>query len=158
MAKTPSTSALRWLRKHNIEHTVHPYDYVERGGTRASSTALGVDEHVVIKTLVFEDADNKPLIVLMHGDCEVSAKSLARAIGSKSATPCKPAVAQKHSGYQVGGTSPFGTRKALPVYVESSILDLDAVFVNGGARGLLVCLAPTVFTTRLGATPVGVAR
>ena len=158
MAKTPSTPALRWLRSAGIDHSVHPYDYVERGGTRASAAALGVEEHVVIKTLVFEDADGSPLVVLMHGDREVSAKALARALGTRSTAPCAPATAQRHSGYQVGGTSPFGLRKPLPVYVERTILDLESVYVNGGARGLLVRIDPRHFVQTLGATPVSVAR
>ena len=122
--------------------TEHSYRYQERGGTRASSRALGVDEHVVIKTLVMEDERHGPFIVLMHGDREVSTKDLARQIGRKSVNPCDPAVAQKHTGYLVGGTSPFGTRRPLPVFLERSVLHLDKVYVNGGRRGFLVALAP----------------
>lgn len=158
MAKIPSTPALRWLRANNISHDVHTYAYVERGGTTASATALGVDEHVVIKTLIFEDNAKQPLIVLMHGDCEVSTKALARAIGVRSVSPCSPAVAQKHSGYRVGGTSPFATKKSMPLYVQDSVTVLPKVFVNGGARGVLVSLAPSVFVDALAAVSVDVAR
>lgn len=158
MAKVPSTAALRWLRANDIPHTVHSYAYVERGGTASSSHALGVDEHVVIKTLIFHDADRQPLIVLMHGDRHVSAKALARVLGMRSVEPCSPAVAQKHSGFRVGGTSPFGTRRDMPVYIERTVLALDAVYVNGGARGVLVCLDPGAFIVPLGAIPVDVAR
>lgn len=156
--KLPSTPALRLLRQLGLPHEPTPYDYVPRGGTSASAAALGVDEHVVIKTLIFQDADAKPLIVLMHGDREVSAKSLARAIGSKLAEPCKPEVAERHSGYKVGGTSPFGTRSAMPVYVEASVLTLEAVYVNAGARGVLMRVSPQLFVDVLDATPVQVAR
>jgi Cys-tRNA(Pro) deacylase len=124
--------------------TEHPYDYEEHGGTAVSARELGVDEHAVVKTLVMQDEAARPLIVLMHGDCKVSTKNLARAIPCKSVEPCKPDVAQRHSGYQVGGTSPFGTRKALPVYVEEGILALDKIYINGGRRGYLVGIAPQV--------------
>ncbi len=120
----------------------HEYRYEERGGTAVSSRELGVDEHTVIKTLVMEDERKQPLIVLMHGDREVSTKNLARQIGAKTVTPCAPDVAQKHTGYLVGGTSPFGTRKSMPVYLERSIADLDRIYINGGRRGFLVSLAP----------------
>ena len=137
-----ATPAIHFLRKHGVAFTEHAYRYVERGGTRVSARELGVDEHAVIKTLVMEDEARQPLIVLMHGDREVSTKNLARQIGRKTIEPCAPDVAQRHTGYQVGGTSPFGTRKALPVVIERSILDLERIYVNGGRRGLLVALSP----------------
>jgi Cys-tRNA(Pro) deacylase len=132
----------------------HPYDYVEHGGTAESARQLGVDEHRVVKTLVMEDEQAKPLIVLMHGDRTVSTKNLARQIGAKRVEPCKPEVANRHSGYLVGGTSPFGTKKAMPVYVESSILELDSIYLNGGRRGYLISLSPSVLISLLGARPV----
>ena len=138
----PSTPAVRMLREHGVEFTPHFYRYVEKGGTAVSSRELGVDEHAVVKTLVMEDELHHPLVVLMHGDREVSTKALARVVGVKSVSPCRPEVANRHSGYLVGGTSPFGTRKAMPVYVERSILDLDRIYINGGARGFLVGIAP----------------
>lgn len=137
-----------------MSYTEHAYDYVDHGGTAESSRQLGWPEHQVIKTLVMEDERGAPLIILMHGDRQVSTKNLARAIGVKSVQPCKPEVAQRHSGYLVGGTSPFGTRKAMPVYVESSVLALDRILINGGRRGFLVGLAPEVLTGPLGARPV----
>jgi len=135
-------SAVPVLKKYGVMFTEHAYRYEERGGTAASSRALGVDEHAVIKTLVMEDDDKRPLIVLMHGDREVSTKNLARQIGAKTVIPCAPDVAQRHTGYRVGGTSPFGTRKPLPVYMERSVADLDRLYINGGRRGFLVSLAP----------------
>ena len=141
-----ATPAIHFLRKHGVAFTEHPYRYEERGGTRVSARELGVDEHAVIKTLVMEDEARQPLIVLMHGDREVSTKNLARQIGRKTIEPCAPDVAQRHTGYQVGGTSPFGTRKALPVVIERSILDLDRIYINGGRRGLLVGLSPRELT------------
>jgi Cys-tRNA(Pro) deacylase len=152
-----ATPAVHFLRRHGVAFTDHPYKYEERGGTRVSARELGVDEHAVIKTLVMQDHEKDPLIVLMHGDREVSTKQLARQIGRRSVEPCAPAVAERHTGYMVGGTSPFGTRKALPVFVERSILQLDCVYVNGGRRGFLVALAPAEFVRVLGATPVDVA-
>ncbi len=154
ISETPAT---QFLRKHNIAFSEHPYHYEEHGGTSVSARALGVPEHQVVKTLVMQDEAAKPLIVLMHGDCKVSTKNLARAIACKSVEPCKPEVAQRHSGYQVGGTSPFGTRKAMPVYVEQSILALDQIYINGGRRGYLVGLAPQVLVQLLGARPVNCA-
>jgi Cys-tRNA(Pro) deacylase len=136
-------SAIPVLKKHHVAFAEHEYRYEERGGTAVSSRELGVDEHSVIKTLVMEDDSKKPLIVLMHGDREVSTKNLARQIGAKTVTPCAPDVAQRHSGYMVGGTSPFGTRKAMPIYMERTIADLDRIYVNGGRRGFLVSLAPS---------------
>jgi Cys-tRNA(Pro) deacylase len=153
-----STSpALRVLRQHGVAFTEHSYRYEERGGTRVSSRELGVDEHSVIKTLVMQDDRKQPLIVLMHGDREVSTNNLARQIGAKTVEPCDPAAAERHTGYQVGGTSPFGTRKGLPVYVESTILDLPRVYINGGRRGFLVALAPADLVRVLSPTAVDVA-
>ena len=140
MAKTdyPITQAVRFLRDKKIDFTPHLYDYEEKGGTRRSATELGVDEHAVIKTLVMEDEARKPLIVLMHGNMEVSTKQLARFLGIKSIHPCDVNTAQKHTGYLVGGTSPFGTRAKLPIYAEKTIFDLPKIFINGGKRGFLV--------------------
>jgi len=157
MSAVSGTPAVHFLRKHGVAFTEHPYRYEEHGGTRVSSRELGVDEHAVVKTLVMEDESKRPLIVLMHGDREVSTKQLARQIDRKTVEPCTPAVAQRHTGYAVGGTSPFGTRKPLPVFVERSVLDLERVYVNGGRRGLLVGVAPVELTRVLGATPVNVA-
>jgi Cys-tRNA(Pro) deacylase len=131
-----------FLKKSGVAFTEHEYEYVEHGGTQVSSSSLNVPEHEVVKTLVMEDEERKPLIVLMHGDCKVSTKNLARQAGRKRIEPCKPDVAQRHSGYQVGGTSPFGTRKPLPVFMERSILELAQIYINGGRRGFLVRLAP----------------
>ena len=139
MADTPATV---FLRRNGVRYTEHEYGYVEHGGTEVSAQALGVPEHHVVKTLVMQDEDAKPLIVLMHGDRKVSTKNLARQAGRKRIEPCKPDVAQRHSGYQVGGTSPFGTRKALPVYMERSILELPQLYINGGRRGFLVKIVP----------------
>jgi len=151
VSETPAT---QMLRKHGVTFGEHTYDYVDHGGTGESSRQLGVPEHAVVKTLVMEDEAAKPLIVLMHGDCSVSTKNLARQIGCKSVQPCKPEVAQRHSGYMVGGTSPFGTKKKIPVFVESSVLALDTIYINGGRRGYLVSIAPAVLTELLGAKPV----
>ena len=140
--KFPVTNAIRVLREHGVAWTDHPYDYEERGGTAVSARELGVPEHQVIKTLIMEDDRRQPLIVLMHGDREVSTKNLARHLGVKSVTSCAPAVADRHSGYQVGGTSPFGTRRPMPVYAQASIAGLPRIYVNGGRRGYLVGLAP----------------
>ena len=156
-AHVSETPATQLLRAHKVAFTEHPYDYVEHGGTEESARQLGLDEHVVVKTLVMQDQDAKPLIVLMHGDCKVSTKNLARQIGAKSVEPCKPEVANRHSGYLVGGTSPFGTRKQMPVFIEESILQLPRIAINGGRRGFLVGLAPTVLTEVLGARPVQAA-
>jgi Cys-tRNA(Pro) deacylase len=151
VSETPAT---QWLRRHGVEFSEHPYDYEEHGGTEVSSRALGVDEHHVVKTLVMQDEAAKPLIVLMHGDCKVSTKNLARQIGHKSIEPCKPEVANRHSGFLIGGTSPFGTRKTMPVYVEQSILALDRIYINGGRRGYLVGIDPKVLTQTLSAVEV----
>lgn len=138
----PSTAAIRQLRAAGVAFDTHPYRYEEHGGTASSARALGVDEHAVVKTLIMEDDTGAPLVVLMHGDRQVSTKELARQAGRRTVAPCRPEVAQRHSGYLVGGTSPFGTRKPMPVFMERSILELPRVFVNGGSRGLLVSLAP----------------
>ena len=153
----PVTPAVRLLRQRAVPFEPQLYDYVEHGGTSRSSRELGVDEHHVVKTLVFETESKKPLIVLMHGDKQVSAKNLARQIGVKSVAPCKPEVAEKWTGYQVGGTSPFGTRTSLPVYAERSILALERIWINGGKRGFLVALAPAVLKELLPLVEVDVA-
>ena len=139
MADTPATM---FLKAHRIAYTEHEYEYVEHGGTGVSASSLGVDEHHVVKTLVMQDESAKPLIVIMHGDKQVSTKNLARQAGRKRIEPCKPEVAQRHSGYQVGGTSPFGTKKKMPLYLERSVLDLPKIYINGGRRGFLVGIAP----------------
>jgi Cys-tRNA(Pro) deacylase len=136
------TPAVRMLRHHGVEFSHHPYDYEERGGTEVSARELGVDEHAVIKTLIMEDEQKRPLCVLMHGDRAVSTKNLARHLAVKSITPCAPAVADRHSGYQVGGTSPFGLKRSMPIYLERSIAALPRIYINGGRRGYLVGLAP----------------
>jgi len=140
--KTPVTTAVRQLRLEKVDFSDHPYPYEEKGGTAVSARELGVDEHNVIKTLVMEDEYREPLIVLMHGDLQVSTKELARHIGVKQVTPCTPDAAQKHTGYMVGGTSPFGTRRRLPVYMESGIAELERIYINGGKRGYLVSMKP----------------
>lgn len=140
--KYPVTPAVRYLREKRIEFVPHVYDYVEHGGTRHSAESLGVSEHAVVKTLVMETEDRKPLIVLMHGDCEVSTKNLARRLGVKAVQPCSPETAAKHTGYLVGGTSPFGTRSRLPIYVERTIFEQPKIFINGGKRGFLVEIDP----------------
>ena len=157
MSRSPSTPATRLLREKGVPFTEHPYRYEERGGTAVSARELGVDEHAVVKTLVMERDDGEPIVVLMHGDREVSTKALARQLGCKSVQICRPEVANRHSGYQVGGTSPFGTRKAMPVYVERTILELPRIWVNGGSRGFLVALDPRELVRVLGAVPVEVA-
>jgi Cys-tRNA(Pro) deacylase len=154
VSETPAT---QFLRRAGIVFSEHQYDYVERGGTEESARQLGVDEHAVVKTLVMEDEKGEPLIVLMHGDRQVSTKALAREIGRKAVQPCTPEAAQRASGYLVGGTSPFGTRKAMPVFVETSVLGLERIFINGGRRGYLVGIAPAVLTATLGAKPVNCA-
>lgn len=142
MSKAPSTAAVRLLKEHKVNYQEHLYTYEEHGGTAVAARSLGADEHAVIKTLVMEDEGGKPLVVLMHGDREVSVKALARQIGARSVQICKPDVAQKHSGYLVGGTSPFGTRKAMPVFVEAGIMTLERIWINGGSRGFLVGITP----------------
>jgi len=153
-AHVSETPATQWLRANQVAFTEHTYEYVEHGGTAESARQLGLDEHAVVKTLVMQDQDAKPLIVLMHGDRKVSTKNLARQIGAKSVEPCKPEVANRHSGYLVGGTSPFGTRRDMPVYIEESILALPRIAINGGRRGFLVQIDPQVCVQRLGARPV----
>ena len=152
-----ATPAIHFLRRHQVSFTEHPYRYEERGGTAVSSRELGVDEHLVIKTLVMEDERKQPLIVLMHGDRDVSTKNLARQVGCKTVTPCDPEMAQKHTGYLVGGTSPFGTRKPLPVYLERTIADLDRIYINGGRRGFLIAMAPADLVRALSPTLVDAA-
>jgi Cys-tRNA(Pro) deacylase len=155
--KFPVTPAIRLLRDNNIAFTGHLYPYEEHGGTAHSARCLGVDEHCVIKTLIMEDDRKQPLIVLMHGDRKVSTRELARLRGVKTIMPCEPAVANRYSGYLVGGTSPFGTRKPMPVYLEASILDLPRIYLNGGKRGFLVGLAPAEVQRLLQPTLVQVA-
>ena len=142
MGKHSETPATSMLKQHGVTYTEHVYEYVEHGGTSVSSTSLGVDEHHVVKTLIFEDDKRQPLCVLMHGDRKVSTKELARQIGAKRVAPCKPEDATRHSGYQVGGCSPFGLRKPMPVYLEASILTLERILINGGKRGFLVGMSP----------------
>lgn len=151
VSETPATA---WLREHGVAFTEHVYEYVDRGGTAESARQLGLDEHTIVKTLVMQDERGAALVVLMHGDAEVSTKNLARQIGAKSVEPCPPEAAQRASGYQLGGTSPFGTRKAMPVYVEATILELPRICINGGRRGYLVGIEPRVLTGTLGARPV----
>lgn len=155
--KIAITPAIRVLRAEKAAFTPRPYSYEEKGGTAVSARELGVDEHAVVKTLIMEDDARQPLIVLMHGDCQVSTKELARIMGVKSVNPCAPEVANRHSGYMVGGTSPFGTRKAMPVYMEETILDLPEIYINGGKRGFLVALDPREAARILKPTLVKVA-
>jgi Cys-tRNA(Pro) deacylase len=154
VADTPATV---FLKAQGVAYTEHEYDYVEHGGTEVPSRALGVPEHEVVKTLVMQDENAKPLIVLMHGDRKVSAKNLARQAGVKRIEPCRPEAAQRHSGYQVGGTSPFGTRKRMPVYLERSVLALAKIYINGGRRGFLLGIAPAEVSRTLAPTLVDVA-
>ena len=151
------TPATQQLRAAGVDFTEHVYDYLDHGGTAESSRQLGWPEHAVIKTLVMQNDRSEPLIVLMHGDCQVSTKNLARAIGVKSVEPCAPEVAQRHSGYLVGGTSPFGLRKAMPIYVERTVLDLPRILINGGRRGYLLGMPPAILTEQLAAMPVDCA-
>ncbi|MGB7730720.1 MAG: aminoacyl-tRNA deacylase [Candidatus Acidiferrum sp.] len=153
-SETPATT---FLREHSVKFTEHLYDYVDRGGTAESSKQLRVPEHDVVKTLVVEDQDAKALIILMHGDRQVSLKTLARQIGAKRVAPCKPEVAERHTGYQVGGTSPFGMRKPLPIFLERSILELPLIYINGGHCGFLVAIAPQVLSELLQARAVDCA-
>jgi Cys-tRNA(Pro) deacylase len=154
MADTPATV---FLKSHKVAYTTHEYEYVEHGGTEVSAQALGVPEYSVVKTLVMQDEEAKPLLVLMHGDRKVSTKNLARQAGRKRVEPCKPEVAQRHTSYQVGGTSPFGTKKRLPVYLERSILELPKIYINGGRRGFLVGIAPGELVRTLAPALVTVA-
>jgi Cys-tRNA(Pro) deacylase len=155
--KVPMTAAVRVLRQAGVAFSDHPYTYVEHGGTAEFAAQAGVEEHAVVKTLVMEDDAKRPLVVLMHGDRQVSTKELARVLGVKSVHPCAPEVAERHSGYQVGGTSPFGLRKPLPVYVEATVLDLPRIYINGGKRGFIVGIAPQDLVRVLQPTPVRVA-
>ncbi len=157
MARTghiSETPATQLLKANKIAYTEHPYEYLDHGGAQHSAQVLGLDPFEVVKTLVMQDQDAKPLLVLMHGNRTVSTKNLARQIGAKSVEPCKPDVANRHSGYLVGGTSPFATRKAMPVYIEESILALPKIAINGGRRGYLIGIKPQVCVTLLGAKPV----
>lgn len=156
-SKGPTTQATIFLKANGVTFTDHLYAYEEHGGTSVSARELGVEEHVVVKSLIMENELKKPLIVLMHGDCKVSTKELARQIGCKKVEPCKPDVANKHSGYLVGGTSPFGTKSKMPVYVERSILDLDRIYINGGRRGYLVGIDPKELMRVLAVNAVEVA-
>ena len=157
MVHVSATPATQWLKRHQIAFTEHTYTYVEHGGTAESSRQLEIDEHHVIKTLVMEDDQHRGLVVLMHGDRKVSTKNLARQISAKKIGPCTADVAQRFSGYMIGGTSPFGLRKQLPIYVERSILLLDKIYINGGRRGFLVGISPMVLTATLGAKTVDCA-
>ncbi|HEX7373381.1 MAG TPA: aminoacyl-tRNA deacylase [Steroidobacteraceae bacterium] len=152
--RVSETPAVALLRRHGVEFTEHPYEYVEHGGAQHSAEVLGLDPYTVVKTLVMQDEKRSPLIVLMHGNRSVSTKNLARQIGAKSVEPCAPEVANRHSGYLVGGTSPFATRRSMPVYVEHSILELPRIFINGGRRGYLIGLAPGICLRLLAAAPV----
>ena len=156
-AHVSETPATQWLRRHGVSFSEHVYEYQPHGGAALSARALGVDERTVVKTLVMQDESGRPLLVLMHGDRKVSTKNLARQCGRKRIEPCAVEVAQRHTGYQVGGTSPFGTRKPMPVYVERSVLDLQQIYINGGRRGYLVGVDAAVLTRHLGAQPVDVA-
>lgn len=151
ISETPATAL---LKAHQVVFTEHPYEYLEHGGAQHSAEVLGFDPFSVVKTLIMQDQDAKPLVVLMHGNRTVSTKNLARQIGAKSVEPCLPEVANRHSGYQVGGTSPFATRKTMPVFVESSVLELPKILINGGRKGYLVGIAPQVCVDLLGAKPV----
>nr|WP_315487375.1 Cys-tRNA(Pro) deacylase [uncultured Undibacterium sp.] len=151
VSETPATQL---LRKQGAVFTEHPYAYEEHGGTTVSARELGVEEHSVVKTLIMQDEQAKPMVVLMHGDKTVSTKNLARQIGCKAVEPCKPEVAQRHSGYMIGGTSPFGTKKTMPVYVEASVLELEKIYLNGGRRGYLIGIAPALLLDILMAKPV----
>jgi Cys-tRNA(Pro) deacylase len=151
VSETPAT---QMLKKHQVAYSEHPYDYLEHGGAQHSAQVLGWDPFAVVKTLIMQDQDAKPLVVLMHGNRKVSTKNLARQIGAKAVEPCKPEVANRHSGYLVGGTSPFGTRRDMPVYIEESILSLPGILINGGRRGYLVGIDPRVCVQLLGAKPV----
>lgn len=155
VSETPAT---QFLKKNKVTYEEHTYDYVDHGGTTETSKQLGVEEHQIIKTLIFEDDTGKPHVVLMHGDCEVSAKNLARQVGVKKMQIAPATEAPKHSGYQIGGTSPFGTRKRMPVWIEKSILDYDKIYINGGRRGYILSLNPHVIVDLLGAKPVSVAN
>jgi len=155
--KHPTTQAVRMLQEHDVDFTLRPYTYEEQGGTKSAAQALGVDEHRVVKTLVMEDEKGQPLLVLMHGDRRASTKAMARTLGVKKIIPCDPHTANRHTGYLVGGISPFGTRKTLRVFVEESILDLPKIYINAGRRGLLAEIGPADLTRLLQPVPVHVA-
>lgn len=157
MAKGSGTPATAFLAKHGIAYTEHEFEYLEHGGTGHSSKMMGVPEHAVVKTLIMENEKGDPLVVLMHGDRKVSTKELARSAGTKKITPCKPEVATRHSGYLIGGTSPFGTRKPMPIYLEKTVLDLPRIYINGGRRGYLLGMEPAVLVSLLSPTLVEVA-
>ena len=157
MERAPSTNATRLLKQQGVAYTEHFYRYEDRGGTKVSARELGFDEHSIIKTLVMEDDQKRPLVVLMHGDREVSTRELARVVGARSVQACKPEVADRHSGYQVGGTSPLGTRRAMPVYIERTVLELPRIYLNGGSRGFLVGIDPKVLLGLVKPTLVDVA-
>jgi Cys-tRNA(Pro) deacylase len=154
---TPSTNAIRLLKDQGVPFTLHEYRYEEHGGTTVAAKAIGVDEHAMIKTIVMEDDLRAPVIILMHGDRDVSTKELARALGRRSVSPCDPKTAERHTGYRVGGTSPFGTKRPIPICLEASIADLETIYVNGGSRGLLVGMAPNDLIRLLRPTVVAVA-
>jgi Cys-tRNA(Pro) deacylase len=156
--KSPMTPAIRMLKANKVEYVEHHYDYIERGGTGSITNALGFDEHMVIKTLIFETDAKKPFVVLMHGDCSVSTKNMARHLGVKSVAPCDPSVAEHFSGYHCGGTSPFGTRRKMPIYVEKTILDLPRIVINGGHRGFVVEIDTKDLVRVLDPIPVEVAN
>jgi Cys-tRNA(Pro) deacylase len=151
VSETPATA---WLKAHGVAYSEHPYEYLEHGGAQHSAKVLGMDPFTVVKTLIMQDESAKPLVVLMHGNRSVSTKNLARQVGLKSVQPCQPDVAQRHSGYLVGGTSPFGLKREMPIWVESSILDLPRICINGGRRGFLVGIDPAVLLDPLGGRPV----
>ncbi len=157
MAKHSVTPATAFLAKHGITYTEHEFEYLEHGGTGHSSKMMGVPEHAVVKTLIMENEKGDPLVVLMHGDRKVSTKELARSAGVKKIVPCKPEVATRHSGYLIGGTSPFGTRKSMPIYLERSVLELPRIYINGGRRGYLLGMEPAVLTSLLSPVLVDVA-
>ena len=154
---TSETPATHWLRQQDIAFGEHPYEYIDHGGAREAARQLGIDPHQVAKTLIMEDEHSRPLVILMHGDCEVSTKNLARQTGAKKIAPCAPETAQRHSGYQVGGTSPFATRKRMPVWFEESLLDYPTIYLNGGRRGYLISLASSVLPGQLGGRAVHAA-
>jgi Cys-tRNA(Pro) deacylase len=152
--KPSETAATTWLHRQSVDFSLHVYDYVDRGGASWGAEALGLPLHAVIKTLVMQNETAKPLVVLMHGDCQISTKSLARTIGVKTVQPCSPGVALRQTGYQVGGISPFALRKAMPIYVEATVLDLERIYINGGRRGLLLGMEPALLTVQIHAQPV----
>lgn len=157
-AKVPSTPAIQDLQKQKVKFTLHPYQYEEPGGTKQSAIKLGVDEHIVIKTLIMEDENGRPLIILMHGDKEVATDALAATIGAQTVSPCRPEVAQGHTGYQIGGTSPFGIKKVIPVFMERTIADLPKIYINAGQRGLLAQMSSAELIDILKPFMVSVAR